>query len=99
MYDLYNITDIMGIVSRPQAKNSKNITTSAWCTLGSPIPELCQKQKRNSNYINSQKVNNYYNNSEYVLVIYINIIIYIKLCLVNLAKWVINGRQAIVIKY
>lgn len=29
-----------GIVSRPHAKNSKNITTKAWYTLGSPIPEL-----------------------------------------------------------
>lgn len=36
----YILTDITGIVSNPQAKNSKNITTRAWCTLGSPIPEL-----------------------------------------------------------
>lgn len=38
------LTFITGIVSRPHAKNSKNITTKAWYTLGSPIPELCGKK-------------------------------------------------------
>ena len=28
----------MGVVSRPQAKNSRKMTTTAWYTLGSPIP-------------------------------------------------------------
>lgn len=40
------LTFIMGIVNRPHAKNSKNITTNAWYTLGSPIPELCNYKKK-----------------------------------------------------
>lgn len=30
------------MVNKPHAKNSKNITTRAWYTLASPIPELCK---------------------------------------------------------
>ena len=37
------------MVNKPHAKNSKNITTRAWYTLASPIPELC-KTKRNKIY-------------------------------------------------
>lgn len=34
------LTEMTGIVRRPQAKNSRNMTTKAWYTLGSPMPEL-----------------------------------------------------------
>jgi hypothetical protein len=34
-------TFMMGIVKRPHEKYSKNITTKAWYTDGSPMPELC----------------------------------------------------------
>lgn len=33
-------TDMMGIVSRPHAKNSRKMTTSAWYRLGMPMPEV-----------------------------------------------------------
>jgi len=29
------------MVRRPHAKNSRKMTTRAWCTLGSPIPDVC----------------------------------------------------------
>jgi hypothetical protein len=34
------LTAMIGTVSSPHAKNSRKITTSAWNTLGSPIPDV-----------------------------------------------------------
>lgn len=36
------LTVSIGVVSKPQAKNSRKITTTAWYTLGSPIPCRCK---------------------------------------------------------
>lgn len=38
-------TEMIGMVNKPHAKNSKNITTNAWYTLASPTPELCEIKK------------------------------------------------------
>lgn len=44
-------TWIMGMVSRPQAKNSRNMTTRAWYRLGLPIPDACKhSQFKSSEY-------------------------------------------------
>lgn len=37
-----SLTVSIGVVSKPQAKNSRKITTTAWYTLGSPIPCRCK---------------------------------------------------------
>lgn len=39
---------MMGIVKRPHEKYSKNITTNAWYTEGSPMPELCKDGRNKS---------------------------------------------------
>lgn len=38
----WSLTVSIGVVSKPQAKNSRKITTTAWYTLGSPIPCRCK---------------------------------------------------------
>ena len=46
MYNkMYILTDITGMVRSPHAKNSRKMTTRAWYTLGSPIPDVCKKKK------------------------------------------------------
>jgi hypothetical protein len=37
-----------GMVRRPHAKNSRKMTTRAWYTLGSPIPDVCNKTMFNN---------------------------------------------------
>lgn len=39
------LTVSIGVVSSPQAKNSRKITTTAWYTLGSPIPCRCKTEQ------------------------------------------------------
>lgn len=40
------LTVIMGAVSSPQAKNSRKMTTRAWYTLASPMPELWNTREK-----------------------------------------------------
>ena len=54
------LTEIMGEVRRPQAKNSKNITTKAWYTLGSIRQELCKHKHQQLLYF-IENITSYFN--------------------------------------
>lgn len=51
------LTVIIGVVSRPHAKNSRKMTTRAWYKLGSPMPEPWEHTHKTVHHIESQLFN------------------------------------------